>query len=98
MHRRMAMQTLALWLLLLGSVVPQVCCQHWSYGLSPGGKRELDSLSDTLDNVVEGFSHVDTPCSVLGCVEESPFAKIYRMKGFLGSVTNRENEHRNYKK
>lgn len=48
---RMAMQTLALWLLLLGSVVPQVCCQHWSYGLNPGGKRELDSLSDTLDNV-----------------------------------------------
>lgn len=47
---RMATKTLALWLLLVGTVT-QGCCQHWSYGLSPGGKRELDSLSDTLGNV-----------------------------------------------
>ncbi|XP_044052561.1 progonadoliberin-1-like isoform X2 [Siniperca chuatsi] len=97
MHRRMSTKTLALWLLLVGTVT-QGCCQHWSYGLSPGGKRELDSLSDTLGNIVDGFPHVDTPCSVLGCAEESPLAKIYRMKGFLGSVTDRENGHRTYKK
>lgn len=46
---RMAEKILAL--LLLGTLVPQHCCQHWSYGLSPGGKRELSSISDTLDNV-----------------------------------------------
>ncbi|XP_039978785.1 progonadoliberin-1-like [Xiphias gladius] len=93
----MAVKTLALWLLLVGTLVPPHRCQHWSYGLSPGGKRELDSLSDTLGNLVEGSPHVATLCSVLGCAEESPFAGIYRMKGFLGSVTDRENGHRNKK-
>lgn len=101
------MNILALWLLLLGSLVHQGRCQHWSYGLSPGGKRELDNLSDTLGNVsicklylimqylfvlyifdgmffvslkiVEGFSHPDKPCGVLGCAEVSPFDNMYRM-------------------
>ncbi|GLD52655.1 progonadoliberin-1 [Lates calcarifer] len=98
MHRRMAVKTLALWILLVATLVPQHCCQHWSYGLSPGGKRELDSLPDTLGNVVEGFPHEDTQCSVLGYAEESPFARVYRMKGVFGSVTDRENGHRTYKK
>uniref|UniRef100_A0A8C9ZMC2 Gonadoliberin n=2 Tax=Sander lucioperca TaxID=283035 RepID=A0A8C9ZMC2_SANLU len=91
-------QNYQLWLLLVAAAWPQGCCQHWSYGLSPGGKRDLDSLSDTLANLVEGFPRVDTPCSVLGCVEESPFVKMYRAKGFLGSVADRENGHRTYKK
>nr|AEI54997.1 seabream-type gonadotropin-releasing hormone precursor [Epinephelus adscensionis] len=94
----MAAKSLALCLLLVGAVLPQGHCQHWSYGLSPGGKRDLDSLSDTPGNILEGFPHVDTPCSVFGCVEESPFAKIYRTKGFLDSVTDRGNGHRPYKK
>ncbi|KAM9359889.1 progonadoliberin-1-like [Symphorus nematophorus] len=96
---RMASQTLTLWLLLVGTVLlSQGCCQHWSYGLSPGGKRELDGLSDTLGNIVEGFPRVETPCAVLGCAEEPPFPKMYRMKGFLDTVTDRENGHRTYKK
>ncbi|KAF7668320.1 hypothetical protein LDENG_00018480 [Lucifuga dentata] len=78
--------------------MPQCCCQHWSYGLSPGGKRELDNLSDTLAKVAEGFPQVDTPCRVLGCAEESPFSKFYRMKGFLGGVNDRENGHITYEK
>ncbi|XP_029294874.1 progonadoliberin-1-like [Cottoperca gobio] len=90
----MAPKNLALWLLLVGAVLPQGRAQHWSYGLSPGGKRDLDILSDTLDNLVEAFPHVDTPCSVLGCAEESLFPKIYRTKGFLGSVPGRDNGHR----
>uniref|UniRef100_A0A3Q3LAA7 Gonadotropin releasing hormone 1 n=1 Tax=Mastacembelus armatus TaxID=205130 RepID=A0A3Q3LAA7_9TELE len=97
MHK-MAVKTLALWMLLVGTLVQQHGCQHWSYGLSPGGKRGLDSLVDSLGNMVEGFPHVDTPCSVLRCAEESPFARIYRMKGFLDSVTDRENGHGTYKK
>nr|AAY17516.1 GnRH-1 precursor [Morone chrysops] len=94
----MAPQTFALWLLLVGTLLGQGCCQHWSYGLSPGGKRELDGLSETLANIVGGFPHVETPCRVLGCAEESPFPKIYRMKGFLDAVTDRENGPRTYKK
>ncbi|XP_071390163.1 progonadoliberin-1-like [Centroberyx affinis] len=92
----MERKTLGLWLLLLGTFVPQSCSQHWSYGLSPGGKRELDSLSDTLGNIVEEFPKMDTPCSVVGCAEESPFAKHYRIRGLLGSVTDRENGHKTY--
>ncbi|XP_034727292.1 progonadoliberin-1-like [Etheostoma cragini] len=76
----MATRTLAVCLLLVAAEWPQGCCQHWSYGLSPGGKRDLDSLSDTLGNLVEGFPHVDASCSVPGCAEESPFANIYRAK------------------
>ncbi|XP_047448360.1 progonadoliberin-1-like [Mugil cephalus] len=92
----MVTKTLALWLLLVGAVFPHGCCQHWSYGLSPGGKRELDSFSDTLENL-EGFPHMEAPCRVMGCAEE-PFAKIYRMKGLIGSMADRENGHRTYKK
>ncbi|XP_026199464.1 progonadoliberin-1-like [Anabas testudineus] len=95
MERRMAVKLLAL--LLVGTLVPLHCCQHWSYGLSPGGKRDLDSISDTLDNIVEGFPHMDTPCSVVSCAE-SPLAKLYRIKGFLNSVTDRGNGQRTYKK
>nr|AGV22101.1 gonadotropin releasing hormone 1 [Trichopodus trichopterus] len=89
----MAVKLLAL--LLLGTLVPQHFCQHWSYGLSPGGKRGLDSISDTLDNMVEEFPRVDTPCSVVSCAE-SPSAKIYRMKAFFD--TDRGNGRRTYKK
>ncbi|XP_004544170.1 progonadoliberin-1 [Maylandia zebra] len=102
MHRsfilRMAAKILALWLLLAGTVFPQGCCQHWSYGLSPGGKRDLDNFSDTLGNMVEEFPRVEAPCSVFGCAEESPFAKMYRVKGLLASVAERENGHRTFKK
>ncbi|XP_031705485.1 progonadoliberin-1 isoform X1 [Anarrhichthys ocellatus] len=93
---RMAPKTLALCLLLVGAILPQGGCQHWSYGLNPGGKRDLDSLSDTLNYLVEALPHVDTPCSVLGCAEESHIAKIYRSKRFLGSANDRENGHITY--
>uniref|UniRef100_A0A665UCP4 Gonadoliberin n=1 Tax=Echeneis naucrates TaxID=173247 RepID=A0A665UCP4_ECHNA len=98
LHRRMGVKTLALGLLLVGTLVPQHCCQHWSYGLSPGGKRELDSFPDTLANVIESVPHVDSPCSALQCPGDSPLARIYKMKGFLGSIMDRDNGHRTYQK
>lgn len=48
---RMATASFSLWLLLVGSLTSQLCCQHWSYGLSPGGKRDVDGLSDSVDRV-----------------------------------------------
>ncbi|XP_061585812.1 progonadoliberin-1-like [Cololabis saira] len=85
-------------MLLLGAVLPQGCCQHWSFGLSPGGKRELDGFPGTLDSVVEGFPHRDATCSVLSRAEEPPFAKVYRVKALPGSVTNRKNGYQTHKK
>ncbi|XP_058491824.1 progonadoliberin-1-like [Solea solea] len=82
----MAVKSLALWLLIVGTLAPQLCCQHWSYGLSPGGKREVDGLSETLGNVDVAFPHMDSPCGVSGCAEEPPFGRVYRMKGFLVSL------------
>nr|AFU08234.2 gonadotropin-releasing hormone 1 [Thalassoma bifasciatum] len=83
----MAAASLALWLLLVAAVIPSGCCQHWSFGLSPGGKRELENQSDTLDNVVEVLPHVDDLCSVLRCGEQSYLANNCRRKGALGGVT-----------
>uniref|UniRef100_A0A3Q1K5K0 Gonadoliberin n=1 Tax=Anabas testudineus TaxID=64144 RepID=A0A3Q1K5K0_ANATE len=97
-HKIMAVKLLAL--LLVGTLVPLHCCQHWSYGLSPGGKRDLDITplcNVFLQQIVEGFPHMDTPCSVVSCAE-SPLAKLYRIKGFLNSVTDRGNGQRTYKK
>uniref|UniRef100_A0A8C5H2L5 Progonadoliberin-1-like n=1 Tax=Gouania willdenowi TaxID=441366 RepID=A0A8C5H2L5_GOUWI len=97
MHNRMAAQTLALWLMLVGTVMLQGCCQHWSYGLSPGGKRELSPFTDTLNNRPEAFSHVDHSCSVRA--EVSPFTKLYRLKelGWIlfvhGNRSNCKNTH-----
>ncbi|XP_020784018.1 progonadoliberin-1-like [Boleophthalmus pectinirostris] len=82
----MAYKSSALLLWVFGLITSQVWSQHWSFGLSPGGKRELDGLSQTLSNIVERFQHVDTPCSVVGCREEMP--KIYRLKRFLGNVAD----------
>ncbi|MGH0149348.1 UNVERIFIED_CONTAM: hypothetical protein FKN15_015114 [Acipenser sinensis] len=40
------------WLLLSLMAVSEVCYgQHWSYGLRPGGKRETETLLDTLQEV-----------------------------------------------
>uniref|UniRef100_A0A3Q3WHP1 Gonadoliberin n=1 Tax=Mola mola TaxID=94237 RepID=A0A3Q3WHP1_MOLML len=96
----MATPSSALWLLVVvASVMSQGCCQHWSYGLSPGGKRDLGlDLPDTLDMVVEGFPLAETPCGVLGCAEEPPpFPRMYRRKGFIVAA-ERENGHRRSKK
>nr|AQS95491.1 seabream-type gonadotropin-releasing hormone [Scatophagus argus] len=95
----MAAWSLALRLLLVGTLLSQGCCQHWSYGLSPGGKRDLDGLSDSLGNQIdEGFPHVETPCSVLGCAEDASLPRMYRMKGFLDRVADRDAGRRTYKK
>ncbi|XP_013876825.1 progonadoliberin-1 [Austrofundulus limnaeus] len=94
----MAVTRLAAWLLLVATLLPLGCCQHWSIGMNPGGKRELDGFPNALQNIVEGLAHMDAPCRVLSCDEESPFAKLYRIKELLGSVTNRENGHQGYRK
>uniref|UniRef100_A0A3Q3DF85 Progonadoliberin n=1 Tax=Hippocampus comes TaxID=109280 RepID=A0A3Q3DF85_HIPCM len=65
----------------LAPEVGPVICQHWSYGLNPGGKRELHPFNQQT-NVVGGFQHLGKPCRVLACGDLSPFAKLCRMKEF----------------
>ncbi|XP_038152565.1 progonadoliberin-1-like isoform X2 [Cyprinodon tularosa] len=93
----MAAKTLTLRLLLLGTVLSLASCQHWSFGLSPGGKRESDGFPDMLDSIFEGLANAEAPCSVLGCAEESPFAKFYRMRGLLARVPEGERRHQAFK-
>ncbi|XP_072288602.1 progonadoliberin-1-like [Eucyclogobius newberryi] len=92
----MACKSSALRLWVFGLITSQVWSQHWSFGLSPGGKRELNGLSQTLSNIVERFQPVDARCSVVGCDEELP--KIYRLKGILDNVADMDNGHRAFKK
>ncbi|XP_077377995.1 progonadoliberin-1-like [Festucalex cinctus] len=77
----MAMKSWLLWLLVLATSVQVICCQHWSYGLNPGGKRELHAFDQrTNEPMVVGFQQLDKPRILLACGELSPFAKICRMK------------------
>uniref|UniRef100_A0A3B3CBL9 Gonadoliberin n=1 Tax=Oryzias melastigma TaxID=30732 RepID=A0A3B3CBL9_ORYME len=92
----MAMKTWMLWL-LVSSVLSKGCCQHWSFGLSPGGKRELDDSPSTLGNQIRFLNSI-APCSDLSHLEESPLAKIYRIRGLLGSVTEAKTRYRTYKR
>nr|BAC06421.1 medaka-type gonadotropin-releasing hormone [Oryzias latipes] len=91
----MVVKTWMLWL-LVSSVLSQGCCQHWSFGLSPGGKRELKYFPNTLENQIR-LLNSNAPCSDLSHLEESSLAKIYRIKGLLGSVTEAKNGYRTYK-
>uniref|UniRef100_A0A8C6SFQ9 Gonadoliberin n=1 Tax=Neogobius melanostomus TaxID=47308 RepID=A0A8C6SFQ9_9GOBI len=95
-HRGASQKTLKL--LVLGVITAQVWSQHWSFGLSPGGKRELDGLSHTLSNIIERFQPVDTPCSAVGCAEE--LAKMHRLKGFLvrENIVDTDDGHRAFEK
>ncbi|XP_061907706.1 progonadoliberin-1-like [Entelurus aequoreus] len=85
---------LVLWLLL---VLPQSHSQHWSYGLSPGGKRGLDDCLDQHINVPNGFLQLDKPCRVLACGALSALATICRLKGLHGDVADRKTERRTFK-
>ncbi|XP_024296453.1 progonadoliberin-1 [Oncorhynchus tshawytscha] len=77
-------------LLLVAPLVSHGCCQHWSYGLNPGGKRVTDSLSDTLDNLAEDLPKIDTSCSLFGCADVSPHPEMYRLRALLVSLADRQ--------
>ncbi|XP_061841712.1 progonadoliberin-1-like [Nerophis lumbriciformis] len=84
---------LVLWLLLVEAWIPQSHSQHWSYGLSPGGKRGLDQQI----NVPNGFLQLDKPCRVLASGAFSALATICRLKGLHGDVADRKTERRTFK-
>uniref|UniRef100_A0A8C4RDH4 Progonadoliberin n=1 Tax=Erpetoichthys calabaricus TaxID=27687 RepID=A0A8C4RDH4_ERPCA len=41
-----------LWLVLALTILADICYgQHWSYGLRPGGKRDVEKMKDVLQDV-----------------------------------------------
>ncbi|XP_061134992.1 progonadoliberin-1-like [Syngnathus typhle] len=63
------MKSLVLWLLILTTSMQVIYSQHWSYGLNPGGKREL-LLLDKQTNVP-----VSTPTTLHSFI--CPFIHIH---------------------
>ncbi|XP_062307990.1 progonadoliberin-1-like [Osmerus eperlanus] len=91
----MGERNLVLWLLLLGALIPQACCQHWSFGLSPGGKRAADGLSETLESIVEDLPKMDGPCSLYDCTKVWPNVRLYRLRTLLAGLTEKNSGRQN---
>ncbi|XP_037113793.1 progonadoliberin-1-like [Syngnathus acus] len=91
------MKSLVLWLLILATSMQVIYSQHWSYGLNPGGKREL-LLLDKQTNVpvIDGFRQVEKPCRVVACGHLSLFAKICRMNEFHGNAAGKQSGRRTF--
>ncbi|KAJ8380111.1 hypothetical protein SKAU_G00008890 [Synaphobranchus kaupii] len=85
----MADKSSLLWLGLAVTLVCQGCCQHWSYGLRPGGKRGADSLQDTLQDIVEELQKLDTS-SLPSCNDLSPHITLSSLKEILANLADRE--------
>ncbi|XP_076126357.1 progonadoliberin-1-like [Alosa pseudoharengus] len=49
--KRMEGKRALLWLLLIAAAAFQLSAQHWSHGLSPGGKREAHTLSEVMEGL-----------------------------------------------
>ncbi|XP_061763211.1 progonadoliberin-1-like [Nerophis ophidion] len=91
------MKAWVLWLLLVEAWIPHSHSQHWSYGLSPGGKRGLDDCLDQQINVPNGFLQLDKPGRVLASGAFSALARICRLKELHGDVADRKTERRAFK-
>ncbi|XP_036383698.1 progonadoliberin-1-like [Megalops cyprinoides] len=92
----MAHTSSLLWLGLAVALVCQGCCQHWSYGLRPGGKRAADSLSlqDTLQEIAEELQKLDAS-SLSSCADLSPQITISSLKEILANLADTETGRKN---
>ncbi|KAJ8400958.1 hypothetical protein AAFF_G00389150 [Aldrovandia affinis] len=91
---RMADKSSLLWLGLVVVLVCQGCCQHWSYGLRPGGKRGANSLQDVLQDIAEELQKLDSS-SLPGCNDLSPHISLSSLKEILANLADRETGRKN---
>uniref|UniRef100_A0A8C8J9U6 Gonadoliberin n=1 Tax=Oncorhynchus tshawytscha TaxID=74940 RepID=A0A8C8J9U6_ONCTS len=71
---------LLLLLLLVVELLSQGCCQHWSYDMSPGGKRQSGSLSETMGNVsILPIHNVEVGLFTKGCDANLDLENLDRM-------------------
>ncbi|XP_066570525.1 progonadoliberin-1-like [Amia ocellicauda] len=83
-----------LWLVLATTLMLQACCQHWSYGLRPGGKRAAESLQDTLQDIAEEVKNLG-PASLPRCADVSPYSRLSSLKDLLASLAEGESGRQN---
>ncbi|XP_017551760.1 progonadoliberin-1 [Pygocentrus nattereri] len=77
-----------LWVMIC-VVVLQVHCQHWSYGLSPGGRRAAESLTGTFQ--AAAYLPRKGPASYMcDYVDLSPRNKLSKLKELLDSLADAE--------
>ncbi|XP_047403832.1 progonadoliberin-1 [Sciurus carolinensis] len=76
--------------LLLLTVCAQGCsCQHWSYGLRPGGKRNVENLFDSLQEIVKEVDQLVEP-QPLECTIHQPRSPIRNLRGILEDLIEEE--------
>ncbi|XP_041089653.1 progonadoliberin-1-like [Polyodon spathula] len=77
------------WLLFTLTAVSEVCYgQHWSYGLRPGGKREAESLLDTLREIAGTEKLANADHSERGMSFQS--SQLSPLKGVLECLVDGE--------
>ncbi|XP_036433894.1 progonadoliberin-1-like [Colossoma macropomum] len=84
----MKVSSALLWMMVC-VVVLQVHCQHWSYGLSPGGRRAAESLMGTLQ-AAEDLPRKGPTSYVCDYVDLSPHNKLSKLKELLDSLADSE--------
>ncbi|XP_006625369.1 progonadoliberin-1 [Lepisosteus oculatus] len=82
------------WLVVAMTLVTQACSQHWSYGLRPGGKREVESLQDTLQDIAEEVRKLDA-IRQPGCADVSPQSRLSSLRELLASLAEEERGRKN---
>uniref|UniRef100_H3C0S5 Secreted protein n=1 Tax=Tetraodon nigroviridis TaxID=99883 RepID=H3C0S5_TETNG len=88
----MATASSCLWLLTVAALASPLCSQN-CYELSPGGKRDVDHLSNPVDTclltcLLSPRGHVSS--APLGCAGESAsFPRIFGIRGILNSRAKR---------
>ncbi|KAM8866220.1 progonadoliberin-1-like [Synchiropus picturatus] len=78
--RSMWLTSVVLVLLLATTSVDRCLGQHWSYGLYPGGKRDLPHCPDTATSKAERLQRLQRCSRVWGCKDQWPFVPVHRMR------------------
>ncbi|XP_004630729.1 progonadoliberin-1 [Octodon degus] len=80
--------------LLAGLVLLTLCvehgsCQHWSYGLRPGGKRNAETLAESFQEIAQELDQLAEP-QHLECTLHRPRSPLRDLKGALESLIEEE--------
>ncbi|XP_007528951.1 progonadoliberin-1 [Erinaceus europaeus] len=63
--------------------------QHWSYGLRPGGKRNVEHLADSFQEIAKEVDQAAAP-QHLECTLHQPRSPLRDLKGALENLIEEE--------